>query len=682
MKKIIACISLMLFVSIAIAQTQKEMDDLMKKIEEMKKDMPPEEKRIMDSMGLKMPNAKQMTLPNGMTMDKIQQKQKEMVANVAAYRKKVLVEMPRKIFTDAELDIFLKSSFDKINKKITPKAKENAQKIIAESKMKNVPLENSATYAFIKKGSQEALWLFSKLASENPKDGNLLCNYSAVVTMCGAPDLAIPVLNNLNSKYPNNSSVLNNLGQAWFALEKTDSAERFLKQAIKIAPFHVNANRTESQICGGNRDVAGQIGCLENALKGAYSDETAAELKKLGVKLTRKDINWPFPYNPDPLGFKNIEMPDYPTSTVASDKLKPEWDAFKSKCKAEAAIYMAQGDQLMDVVNKKQKELMANVLKTKKAGALELPFAELAAIYFGKDIDDGVAMLKKWGEDLADFNEEKVRLQRIASTKNEELEKEMEKTYQGKCPGEGCPYSQYCPDYSAKANKISDAYLAAVNSKYETVIRDELEMLRLSQGAVVNIAVYASLVGEQLELQKASAKGAYLSALANINYEFISSVSGECGSSKPKAIGEIKLSDFDEITCPVEDKFNLSIGIGKIAISCTKVSIEGGEGLQLSYEADLRSGDEEFGIGFGVGWKSPSGSPLNGELTAKVMGIYQFDGNGNYKGGGIKLNTGGQASAGSLSTEIEQSATYFINTDCASPGLNIGALEVSAGVKF
>ena len=79
MKKIIACISLMLFVSISIAQTQKEIDDLMKKMEDIKKEMPPEAKQMMDSMGLKMPDAKQMSLPKGMTMDKIQQKQKEML---------------------------------------------------------------------------------------------------------------------------------------------------------------------------------------------------------------------------------------------------------------------------------------------------------------------------------------------------------------------------------------------------------------------------------------------------------------------------------------------------------------------------------------------------------------------------------------------------------------------------
>lgn len=41
------------------------------------------------------------------------------------------------------------------------------------------------------------------------------------------------------------------------------------------------------------------------------------------------------------------------------------------------------------------------------------------------------------------------------------------------------------------------------------------------------------------------------------------------------------------------------------------------------------------------------------------MGIYQFDSNGNYTGGGIRLNAAGQANAGNLSTEVALHHLFF-----------------------
>ena len=118
MKKILISFCMFLLTSLAIAQTgmpsQADMDKMMKQMQDAMKDMPPETKKMMDSMGMKMPDPSKPLLPKGMTVDNIQQKYTDMVAEDKAYRKKVLDEMPRKIFTDAELATFLQTCFTNV----------------------------------------------------------------------------------------------------------------------------------------------------------------------------------------------------------------------------------------------------------------------------------------------------------------------------------------------------------------------------------------------------------------------------------------------------------------------------------------------------------------------------------------------------------------------------------------
>ena len=82
----------------------------------------------------------------------------------------------------------------------------------------SITLSDVANGFWISASHAPALFLMGKacLADQDPDNLN---NYAAFLEMAGRPDLAIPILNRLNKEYPNHSTVLNNIGQAWLLLK-------------------------------------------------------------------------------------------------------------------------------------------------------------------------------------------------------------------------------------------------------------------------------------------------------------------------------------------------------------------------------------------------------------------------------------------------------------------------------
>ncbi len=102
-----------------------------------------------------------------------------------------------------------------------------------------------------------ALYLMGKICAAAPVTDNLN-NYASMLSMMGAEQLAIPILNNLNTKFPHNSTLLNNLGQAWFGLGEISKAEKYLDSTIRLYAYHSQANYTKAVIEESRGKIRGQ----------------------------------------------------------------------------------------------------------------------------------------------------------------------------------------------------------------------------------------------------------------------------------------------------------------------------------------------------------------------------------------------------------------------------------------
>ena len=159
--------------------------------------------------------------------------------------------IPKNKLTDAELPSYIRTVNAGVEKLISVVEKTEAINIYSEVKTKyktTAIVANAGTGCWMLGHWEKALIIMGKACAEEIENADNLNNYAAFLVMTGGEQAAIPILNYLNAKYPNNSTILNNLGQAWFGLGEMNTAKKFLDSAISIYPNHSQANYTAASI--------------------------------------------------------------------------------------------------------------------------------------------------------------------------------------------------------------------------------------------------------------------------------------------------------------------------------------------------------------------------------------------------------------------------------------------------
>lgn len=332
-------------ISIAYAQpakkekppTQKEMEAAMKKaqgmMDEMMKDMSDEDKKMMDSMGIKMPNIKNIKVPKATDKQLADAWEDDM--RIVPKKDATRIALIPKSVTAARMPAYIAAIQPKVAATLEPKAVTIGNAVYTKIKSmakNNTEAGNMATAFWLSGQPDVALYVLGKICAADANHTNNLSNYASMLSMEGGQHLAIPVLQHLNSRFPRNSTLLNNLGQAWFGLGELAKAEKYLDSAIAIYPFHPQANLTKATIEEHKGNTTKAADHVKKSIKHSYSKEKEEQLNKLGQKLTRKDVRLPVRRPADPLGLEGTLRPDYPTSVAQIDFLYPLWNQFNNEC--------------------------------------------------------------------------------------------------------------------------------------------------------------------------------------------------------------------------------------------------------------------------------------------------------------------------------------------------------------
>lgn len=368
MKKLLLLLLLVVIAISSIAQpvkktnvkekppTQKEINDMMKEMENAVNEMSEEDKRMMDSMGIKMPSAK--NLPK-ITDKQLATAWEEDNRIVPARDDKRIAAIPKKL-NEANMKSYLVAIQQKTAQLLTPELRAAGDKIyeyIRTNSKDNKEAGNMASGLWMAGKQEFALAVMGKLCSSDPANTDNLSNYASMLSMLGAQHLAIPILNNLNVKFPGNSTLLNNLGQAWYGLGEISKAENYLDSAIRLYAYHPQANLTKAAIEESKGNIPKAIEAVKRSIKHGYTDEKEAQLRKLGHKLNIRDLRFVFKPGPDPLGLEKFRRPEYPTSVSELKVLKPLWMIFDNEC-----------DALRAQLQNQKKEWAASYEKSLKSG--------------------------------------------------------------------------------------------------------------------------------------------------------------------------------------------------------------------------------------------------------------------------------------------------------------------------
>ena len=217
--------------------------------------------------------------------------------------------LPDEVLTDAELVPFVKKVHSEIEKLMNIEKKAEALKLytaLKSEKLNADDISNVANTMWISGNTEIALYLMGKECGANMENINNLNNYGAFLTMKGAEHAALPILQNLNARVPNNTTILNNIGQAWYGIGDMNNASSHLDKTLKIYKNHSQANETKSKICKSQGRTDEAIEALKRSMEENYTSEKEASLNELGYQVKFEDIKFKYPVKAEPLGIERF----------------------------------------------------------------------------------------------------------------------------------------------------------------------------------------------------------------------------------------------------------------------------------------------------------------------------------------------------------------------------------------
>jgi tetratricopeptide (TPR) repeat protein len=613
--------------------TQKEMEDMMKEAEKMMGEMSAEDKKMMDSMGIKLPSFKEVPKVSDKQLADAWENENRIVPKRDAIR---IAAIPNAV-TDVRMGAYLTALQSKVSEQLKPEIKSMGEKIYSyiKSNSKNsVEAGNMAAALWMAGKPELSLYVLGKICVNDPSNIDNVSNYASMLSMQDAQHLAIPILNNLNAKFPKNSTLLNNLGQAWFGLGEIDKAQKYLDSVIHIYAYHPQANLTKAAIeeHKGNPDKARE--CVRNSMQHAYTTEKEEKLRKLGEKITGKEFRLPKRPKADPLNLGSFHSPAFPKSVDECIQAEKEWKIFYDQIGSKLSSLQKQKDDAAEIAMKAHTQrLNADMALVKKA--MEKPGTKgnfvSVPLYAGRAEKKYKAYTDLYKIKTEAFSRKVgAYMGGEGKTLKQTYDEEMEKLKQedDEQTGEGKPNRDYCPKYKEASNK----FLKAINPKLEEFYYESLKLHKeyLNESAywqlyiqwpemydVYNLSYQMGWLGV---LQKGD-----LSGFAS-GYPFVSITNYVC-VKEDKDPRITKLQKFDDVACQYNDSIDLKIM--KIKNNCSRMTSEF-DFMFLSYvrKDDFERAEDDTYTGSTIKISAEAGKDLKAgplKVEAKIGAGVEFE---------------------------------------------------------
>jgi tetratricopeptide (TPR) repeat protein len=670
--------------------SKQELEMMMKEMEEGMEDagdMDEEFQEMMKKMGIQTPGMKDvktgaLSAPLGQ-MQNAWEDEGRLIPEKDAAR---IALANSKSLTQAGVAGYVRQVHKSVSEKAGQKQTSLAGEMLAVEKGAGGSGAQLANGLWIFGANIPSILVLGQTLSENPDNDDNLNNYAAFLVMTGAEEAALPILNFLNQKYPKNSTILNNIGQAWFGLGDIDKATTYLDSALALYSGHSQANFTKSEIQKHKGDKNGAVSSLKRSIKTAYSSAKEKGITDMGHQVKSSDISWATPISQDPLGFGQMNWPAYPMKVDESSTREKEWESYREELsKKEEVLYTLfekAAEEFEKALEERVKE-MGQIPSNLKLPVKQMIFASKAkaGLEYYQENDDKLE-LEKYENQINNLDELQQKLQVIESKYGKDLQALNDKM--GKMIGEGSSESDMIA-YCQSKNAIADNYLKAANTLLQTENAQWIDYWRKTMSRRLNYFQYA-MWPEEFEMEKLRAQMMWLTLIGGQEVRFANkcTVRGAENQQKP-ASG--KLADFYDMNC--KQKSVMSLGIGSVTIECNKMTTELDAGfLKYSQRENMDNGTiirgtVEIGKDFGIG-KGLAAGPVKAELKAGAGAFIEFDSEGitdaGVKGGiGVEVGSNIVSEATQKETGIGDQGTTAFGAE-ARWGWNSGGSVAGKGL--
>ena len=565
MKKHLLLFSMVLILGVALGQTKPKQNsnkeptiqkETVEKLKEMQKGMDElnlEDKKVMDGMSVTL-----ASLNNTPDFSDTQLKEESVESSMIIPEKGIarIASISKTPLTTSSLPAFLTTIYAEVIPQLKADSKTKGEQIYQIIKAEhNSTLEtgNAAIGLWMMGDPELAIYIMGKSCMDDPSNVYNLSNYASMLSMAGAEQLSLPILNNLNKRFPKNSTILNNIGQAWFGLGDINKSTTYLDSTIHIFAYHPQANFTKSFIEESKGNKQGAIDAAKRSIKSGYSTEKEDRLYKLGYDLDSNDIYWDKPMPQDPLGLEKFKQPDYPKSVETSKALESEWEAFMTACDIESERLQSQSEQLeeaMEAAHEKRSELL---LQAGKNGLMVDLMPRLASKAVIKLRQYNLAGDEQYALALQKQNEAILSTDSVVNSLKDRYEEDFLNNN-----GLACKVM----------NDAGNKFLKTANQFLESVNTDYLNFLRRTLNDKIYYCQY-TMWPEDFEVEKIHAKIQWLGAISSRKPEFHS----KCIENQPDADVEpkpFKLQEFDDVHCEYHSEYKSPVGT--INVDCSRMT--------------------------------------------------------------------------------------------------------------
>jgi len=583
---------------------QKMQDEIMQKVNQAKAD--PRYKKYFDSSAMKnqpvnynIPDATSLSAnmfpvkKDSLNLSKIKLPPKD---------NKAIALIPAKPLTKPEVVSLIAD----LKKRLIPALQGSYGKETINTTGMNAEEESNASLMAWCKGSPVlALSLAIDAAQADPDDDDVLNNLSGILTMCGIPYKAIPILDYIKKEIGDNSTVDNNLGQAWVSVGDADKAIGYLKQATAGSPNHPNANMTLAYIYYARGDKETAANYCEECLKGAFFSDAWSMLLQIRPKARLMDyvrhrykqtqyFNWD-------------KYPLLPQCTKAEDveKMEREYREYHN-------MLIAMKDKYERLIKEENSYVEKNLAKTIMAKVSQRknpmrPFGIFASAVLGdigKDHAEKVLELNKYDKQF------EARLKEMTDKYNEQV-KQIYKKYEipedqdGEGGNNPDNYEAMCADlntaatgYMTECADITDVW----QKKWLYAERDyfndftywayvaSLDDHSYNKTFYMLVEDYLTIMGKLTRSKFVRCKS--ITDYSNAKADSLSAEKAKCPLNAEIPIANLGAHGVKGF---VKEGF-----IGKISIDCENFGVEFGEGLIFNLDRNMATHETTlaFGLGF------------------------------------------------------------------------------------
>lgn len=573
-----------------------------------------------------------------------------------------IAKVPKRILSDVELKSLIPRIHTAVERKIDPKFRALMPRVYEKIKTKyssSTAVANAGSGWLLMRVPEGALWLMGKACMEAPNPDNLN-NYAAFLVMAGAEEAALPILMKLNQQFPNNSTILNNIGQAWFGLGDLEEAEKHLKEAIRFFAYHSQANYTMCLIEESKGNKGEAIAALKRSIKRSYTSEKENKLRRLGGGLKNNDISWNLRMPEDPLGLQKFNPPPYARSVESFDALAPEWAQFRKNCrdlldnlKVQEKVAMAEVAEVQkkrEKLIREGKQYTADLPKIKPTteailrwetdqinqsmnlGMTLTPLGMKAMRKAQLSVSEGHYQREKAKND-AEFQRIRKEIERLSKQVKDEQARISRNARGGEGDTGGLSEEQICAEKEAAKDRFIASANAMLKQVQASILTTELKQ--------INEETYWRQFTEDdatFQLTKNRAKQKFLNQLLSLYH---ATPGGEIGETvwvpgysyackkKPVKPSTGKLQDFDDLHC--EHKIDLDMILVKGEFTCNKAILKynvillQGEHVENLNTGKVIRGEVEIGISMGEELEL---GPVKAEAKAGVGAFLEYDENG------------------------------------------------------